>query len=236
MLIIAISGLLIVWKELNQITNQNELIKKSINESTKQLEALIKQNELTESSIRHSFRPLGIISGNPTIIVNLSGIPIINDITKFKLTNKGNGVLINIGYLVFWPKEEINFYTKNLINNINEKKIDVKTENIDRLDSEKRLKPVIANDSHDIFILIKPEFDKPINEFYLYYVFLYKDINHNLYDTTYLAFFRYRDENPIVIPNSFFHQYSIEEHNDLYKYFKLLDHPIADYIGSGPIK
>ena len=195
-----------------------------------------KQTVITEKSFRQSYRPIGTIETKKAPFDSVVVDSTFNARDDRYIVNKGNGVLLYIGFYRLITNIKINFWSKSLIENMKEMNISFEYENFDTRHEERRLIP-ITNGEKELFTIFFVNLPL-ITKYYLYSIFWYKDQENNLYETIHLDFVEYlgiaeqdSSQSFNVIPNDFFHDYTIDEHNELYEMISLSGHPIAEFIG-----
>jgi len=224
-------GVIIVRKELIQLTEQNEVL------------------ELTS---KQTYRPLGIIEkkGYYYNFVHPDSFDICPDKKeesekysyfgcRKRFYNRGNGLLLLIGWFTFSSEKEINFGSKSLIDNIEQDNVDItKKVLFDIRHQEARLKELFPAQTDSVSIIYELTPDK--TEYYNYTAFFYKDQNNNLYDTVDLEYWRFIKpvsfSDSVLTPkidihNNFFHSYDTTEHNKLYKIILPIHPHFAEFIG-----
>lgn len=195
-----------------------------------------KQAQLLEASFKAAYRPIGSVSDRTDKnVMENSFIPsknkanMTNYFNDVFLTNVGEGHLIFIGHIYYMSFEELNFRNDFLEGKIENYITDAQI-------NASRRNSMAPKKIETLSFLIK---DLPLkNNYYLYSLVFYEDIETNLYDTTCLLAYRYSDfkiidnklemvwadvGNYIVLQ---YHEYTPAEKIELFEILKKIDHPL----------
>jgi len=191
------------------------------------------QNNYLESSLRGAYRPLMSVSqieNAGDTVEPIIKIDTLNNKVSFimplELSNKGTGIMFDCGYISLYTTENIDFREELLKGVIDSSKVIY-----DGRFPTTRPYPRLQTYKEKIYY--KTNYLDKNRKYFIYILFLYKDIDNNLYDTLTLLVCDYLDVKDMyrVLVNNFFHYYNKEEQHSLYLALEKMHKGLSESIG-----
>ena len=220
-----------------------------------------RQNEIQESALRQTYRPLGRLAIKDSAKVEYQDQKTQGLIISImdSIYNKGSGTLIYVGSIACFSPNHINLKEELLAGSFDNKAIPVtvqKSKNIiqsytvDTFISHRiNLTRIVFDGYFNQARLIPLEFNEPLEvlvtwigdsnrEYYLYCLYLYKDIDGNLYDTLRRYYVKTQDQqqNNLFIISQVYGSYTKKEQDKLSIILKPMNPSIAQAVARNPIK